>query len=120
VMMRNGCLFVRYEPGNGTSYRVIVSPPARTNRVPGITSDSCMVTLLWGIGPAVSAFFRSGEAHGYLAVDYVREKLNLNEADGAVVTELVAALLERDADQQGPVEAAPSTPVLYLMKPEDV
>lgn len=94
--------FVEYQPGNGTRYHLMLT---NVTVFPKAVRDALGV----GDGGVVVSFplgnYRTStlSSYGYLARSYVAEKIgSQNVSDVAVLTELLAFLLERKAETAGP------------------
>lgn len=85
--------YVIYQPGNGTSYELVLSLLDCNDfcsRRMSLPNDAILVTLLnWPTRPSL-VLDPNG---GYLSTSYVEEKLRIGEGDVLPVTRVIAAAL---------------------------
>lgn len=94
--------FIEYQPGNGTRYHLLIVDTTKlgseANDALGLGEGGVVVSFPLGRYNTIS--LSSG---GYLSRDYVAEKIgSQNENDVAVLTELLAFLTGRRAEEAGP------------------
>jgi len=89
--LQGGSRFIEYCPGDGTRYELVFTP---VGDAPSGTSDSVLVTLV-NFSHSPSMLVERG--HGFLAVQFVEEKLGIRGASAITLTEIIARFTDRDA-----------------------
>ncbi len=93
-VLENGVRLGHYEPGNGTSYRVIA--------VPGDFGEQQSLGYVEGQGWVVISCMGNRRAYlfqegDYLSDDYISEKLGGYDGDYPFFGDLVRAIIERES-----------------------
>lgn len=83
------------DPGNGTRYTILVTPITDPDALRDLgASDGSVVVSLWPHSRnSASAIFR--RRAGYLAPQYVAEKLRVGDADAEALAAIIGELLDR-------------------------
>lgn len=79
---------VEYQPGNGTRYKVTIID---------MTDTVGYLVALWTSGSGTCMTVRDSDEKRPLVGRYVAEKLRVSLADGIILAELIANLIERTA-----------------------